>query len=782
MRNRHMMPLSPILPHAIESNGSDALNYFYRGQIYLFFENYRKALADYNRAIALDPHDAEFYRKGFVHALSGSWDEAVADLSEEKRKNSQIKIESNERGLSEFSKGFFNKAIKQFSQQIQSNPQEAAGYQNRAAAYLQASQTDKALKDIQTAIQINPEDFALYQMRAHALMTASPTNEIQEREYLEEAKKNLLTALKLKAQEASIYQDLATTYSLLHNPNAAINSLEQALVYAHTKDHSRILKSLSNLYYENGEFEKALLHCQQAIQSGCKEDKIYLLQGLCLFEEGQFEEAIASYDLAIKAGSDPIDIYFVRAQAFFSMHQFEQALEDLSRAIEADPNNAALYQLRGLIYLRSNREQDAYADFRLVLKFQSQDLVEDKPKGRSSKSLLAHNADNPFFDLYSCSACSMDSFLDRSLTTGLNQGKILSRLSQVNPGEFSKGLAWGLLNGGVEMIQEIGPFLFQLVFHPFETSKVLIDSFTVLFSHALKEEWEEVCETLAPELKELVTKWDQIDDYEKGRLTGTFIGKNGVAALTAIGAVKTCSKLTGAVRLGKTKFSHKLKNIKPAILGPPSTEFIPQLPPNQSLRLLYPGGSIAGLDEGKNALARMVNYRSDFLTLLEAKGLKKAQETGLACETWAEVETWAKLSAESHSLTPRVIPPSIMELEIAHPVTAGVNLVIHNKIKIKNLNSARHILQKKHGWDKVLELTGNVEKDIQKVLDFIEKNDIVTVKYFKEATEFPIQSTIKEAHVLKYKATIAGQEFEVYIRKNLATEELFLNNGWVVTE
>lgn len=768
---------------AIELNSSDALNYFYRAELYLFFEEYPKAFADYHQAIELNPHDPELYRqRALGYALSGSWDEAVADLKLAGRKENQINNSQNELGLNAFATGSFKKAANHFDQIIKLNPQLAVGYQNRAAAFFQDGQFDKALLDLQMAIQINPCDFALYQMRAQVLMVIPTSSEVQEREFLQEAISNLLNALELNATEASLYQNLAAAYSFLHDLDKASNCLEQLLALTYPEDHSKILKNLAVLYYEQGEFEKALSNCDKAILMACKEHKIYLLQGLCLFEAGQFEEAIASYEQALKAGCDPIDVYYMRAQAYFSLSRFEHALEDISKAVEVQPGNAEFYKLRGLIYLRMHQELNAYEDFRMALKAQSTDIAIKGQSNQISKSIRTVNADEPFFDFHRCMVLSIDQKLFYPKQTAAFDGsKIIFNLSQVNVAAFGNGLAFGLLDGGIEVIQEIGPFLAQMAFHPVETTQELMESLAHLIAHAVNEDWEQVFEALAPELKELFTTWDKIDDYEKGKLVGIFIGKNGVAALTAIGGVKMLSKLKGAVVAGKTRFSRMLIKTNPEIIPLPSPELIPKVPIDQCWRLPYHGGLITESQfHNEYAIARIVQSRADFIAPLEAQALKKTQQVGLAFETWAEAESFAV--GESSSLTPRAIPPSMVELKITNPATQGINLVINKKLVVKNLNTARHILQEKHAWDKVLQLSGCVEKDIQAVLDFLEKNEIVASKYFIDVREFPIHSAIKNVHILEYEATISGLKINIFIQKNLATEELFLQNGWIVTK
>ena len=90
-------------------------------------------------------------------------------------------------------------------------------------------------------------------------------------------------------------------------------------------------------------------------------------------------------------------------------------------------------------------------------------------------------------------------------------------------------------------------------------------------------------------------------------------------------------------------------------------------------------------------------------------------------------------------------------------------------------------MQSKHAWDRVLKLTGNVEEDFKKVLTFLEDKNITNSKNLKNTVAFPKDTPVKNIHLLEYKATIEGQEIQVFIEKYLDTGEIFLKNGWIIT-
>jgi tetratricopeptide (TPR) repeat protein len=232
----------------------------------------------------------------------------------------------------------------------------------------QAGKVEKAILDYNQAIHLDPTQADLYQMKAIALMSLPAINQTEENAHLLEAQNNLLTALELNPRDVKIYQNLAACYSQIGDLNASLESYKKLLELVSDTDHPWLLKKLSSLHFELGEYEQALLNCEKAIQLGCKEGEIYFIQGCCLFETNQIEQALQKYDLAIHAGYDDPKVYFQRAKAYFCLHQLDKALEDATYVLKTDTDNIECYKLRGLIFLSRHQDVEAYADFRMALR------------------------------------------------------------------------------------------------------------------------------------------------------------------------------------------------------------------------------------------------------------------------------------------------------------------------------------------------------------------------------------------------------------------------------
>lgn len=96
-------------------------------------------------------------------------------------------------------------------------------------------------------------------------------------------------------------------------------------------------------------------------------------------------------------------------------------------------------------------------------------------------------------------------------------------------------------------------------------------------------------------------------------------------------------------------------------------------------------------------------------------------------------------------------------------------------ILVRNENVKHHVMQKKHAWDKLIKLSGNVEQDFKKVIEVLQENKITDENFFLR------NRSTREPHIVRkqYKKTINNHEVEAVFEYYVDTEELFLMNGWV---
>lgn len=127
------------------------------------------AIADYNRAIELDPQDADgFHNRAFTKQAKGDVDGAMADYDRAIELNPSEAHVYNNRGVARLTKGDLDSALVDFDRSIELNPKDTNAYLNRASIKRTKLNLDGALADYDKAIELNPQDLNVYYDRGTA--------------------------------------------------------------------------------------------------------------------------------------------------------------------------------------------------------------------------------------------------------------------------------------------------------------------------------------------------------------------------------------------------------------------------------------------------------------------------------------------------------------------------------------------------------------------------------------------------------------------------------------
>lgn len=125
------------------------------------------AIADYNRAIELDPNAPRVYDcRGFAKRTKGDLDGAIADYDKAIELDPQDANGYHNRAFAKQAKDDLDGAIVDYDRAIELNPSEAHAYNNRGFARLTKRDLDGALVDFDKAIELNPKDASAHQNRA----------------------------------------------------------------------------------------------------------------------------------------------------------------------------------------------------------------------------------------------------------------------------------------------------------------------------------------------------------------------------------------------------------------------------------------------------------------------------------------------------------------------------------------------------------------------------------------------------------------------------------------
>lgn len=335
---------------AVKSEPKNIEWWRFRGVLYLEFEQYYNAIADFDEMIRLNPNAENGYMwKGKTYYQLKQYDKAIeqyqyagklatrsfiySNLAE-----SQIQLQYYEEAADNIIKAFKEEHFEDLATDLLANANEEL--------------TAELMPRLNVQINANPNSLEWYMYKL----------------YLYRANKNyeqaILCTEKIKELDADPYFD-AILSSLYRNMGDFATALHYAQVaYAADTTETDYMEQLTNVYSDLDSLEQCLQIYDSYIAQYPESEAAYHMRAQTHFLAGNYTSAIDDYTTTITLDTKDTYARYMRGRAHYIMGDTLKANKDFQRVVE--DTNDAIETVFALIFLGSHEEARHLADSILI--------------------------------------------------------------------------------------------------------------------------------------------------------------------------------------------------------------------------------------------------------------------------------------------------------------------------------------------------------------------------------------------------------------------------------
>ncbi|MFJ5686445.1 tetratricopeptide repeat protein [Streptomyces sp. NPDC093099] len=348
---------------------------------------YAQALAEYDRALALDPDEpSAYYGRGYTHQLDGRLDVALVDLRradelapdtvwilEEYGETLRLAGQGEEavelldrvlvldptnayalacRGAAHHGLGRHTAALADFGRSLELDAEYLWALVRRARLLRDMGEPDRSFADLDRAVELAPDSVWVASERGEAYRITGRN---------EDAERELTRALGIDADHASALAGRGYVLHRLGRHAEARADLDRAIEL--DAEYAWALGHRAGLRQELDDPSGALADLDRAVDADPDLVWIRRERGEARLDAGQHEEAIG--DLTEVLNRQPSDVWALtlRGRAHHARGHYGHAFADLDRSVQLDPDGWWAYYCRATTARATGRAEQAYADF-----------------------------------------------------------------------------------------------------------------------------------------------------------------------------------------------------------------------------------------------------------------------------------------------------------------------------------------------------------------------------------------------------------------------------------
>ena len=321
--------------------------YVNRARIFIDRGMRKEALADYDKAVELDPTNVYAWaNRSMTRVENRDLSGAKADLVKAEALDPTFNQNFIVRGMLAEAERRPKAAIEPFTNAIAQDPENSYPIGHRALCYAATGDMDKAFADAAAALKLNPGWIDLYSLRAEVYLRRGDR---------EHAIAEMRAAVADDPQRAFSHVAAARVYAAADHKADALVEYDRAIA----------LEPLAYIYAERSkmrapdEIAARQADIDAALKLDPKSNEALAARAALQQNQGDTKAAIATLSLLIASSPDNVAALFERAEAYRRAGDYDRALADTGAALKREPKAIDFYLLRANLFKAQGKVEDA---------------------------------------------------------------------------------------------------------------------------------------------------------------------------------------------------------------------------------------------------------------------------------------------------------------------------------------------------------------------------------------------------------------------------------------
>ena len=326
------------------------------GNIYAQKGEFDKAIEQFNKALAIAPQQAiTLSNLGNAYLNNGEYDRAIEQCNKALAIEPLRVITLSILGNIYAQKGELDKAIEQYNKALVIDPQQDNTLSNLGNAYLNNGEFDKAIEQCNKALAIDP-------LRVITLSILGSA--YAQKGELDKAIEQFNKALAINPQLVTTLSNLGSAYAHNGEFDKAIEQFNKALAINPLRVNT--LSNLGNAYLNNGEFDKAIEQCNKSLAIDPLRVNTLSILGCAYAQKGELDKAIEQFNKALAIDPQQVTTLSLLGSAYAQKGEYDKAIETYVNCIKCIDYDENFSNINKNLTLKINEVEEKKAAVKLI--------------------------------------------------------------------------------------------------------------------------------------------------------------------------------------------------------------------------------------------------------------------------------------------------------------------------------------------------------------------------------------------------------------------------------